>query len=79
MQILWRAPGAEHGRLLCIELKTEAGRADTDQLACHGDIYRAGGLVLICRSVREVEDWLRAIGIPLCATVFGKGVAKVAA
>lgn len=67
------------GRLHCLELKTKAGVVSNDQRACHRDLTRAGAEVFICRSVEDVCLALRCAGIPLRATVFGKGIAKVAA
>jgi len=51
------------GRFICIELKTAKGRLSKAQKACHGKITLAGGLVKVCRSLEEVQQFLEmAIG-----------------
>lgn len=52
-----------------VELKSAAGRLSAEQRECHRRIMAAGGDVLVCRSVEEVENQLRGIGLRLRATV----------
>lgn len=56
-------------RFIGIELKAKSGRLSPEQIACHARIRAAGGEVIVCRSVEEVEQKLRALGVPLRATV----------
>lgn len=53
------------GRPLWIELKTPKGRISDVQILTHGDIVNAGGEVVVCRSVEQVEDALRDWSVPL--------------
>jgi len=46
------------GRLICIELKTQAGRVSRKQRGLHEEIVLAGGVVTIIRSLEEVEHFL---------------------
>lgn len=73
VQILWYV-GSNRGVFVCLELKTLKGRLSDEQIACHFDIRKAGGYVFVCRSLDEVEGFLRGFGIPLRATAFGRGV-----
>lgn len=57
------------GRLICIELKADKGRATANQLDCHRRLSMARVPVGICRSLGEVEAFLRAAGVPLHATL----------
>lgn len=63
---------------LALALPTEGGVLSKEQVACHRAIQCVGGLAYVCRSVAEVECALRACGIPLRATAFGKGVRRAA-
>ena len=51
-----------------IELKATRGRLSDEQIKCHARIRRAGGEVIVCRSVEEVETALRIRGVALKAT-----------
>ncbi len=64
-----RPRGTCHGLFIGIELKAKAGRLSPEQVACHARIRAAGGEVIVCRSVEEVESALRSLGVPLKATV----------
>lgn len=46
-----------------IELKTEGGKLEPEQLACHQWIVMAGGKIAICRSVNDVANTLADWGI----------------
>jgi len=51
------------GRFIAIELKTDKGKLSKAQKECHELITLSGGLVKVCRSLREVESFLEmAIG-----------------
>ena len=51
------------GRFIGIELKTDKGKLSKAQKECHDLITLSGGLVKVCRSLREVESFLEmAIG-----------------
>jgi hypothetical protein len=63
VQILWRA------RFYAIELKVDRRKPTPDQLACHADIRRAGGLVAVAWTLEQVEGHLRAWAFPLRARV----------
>ena len=49
--IIWK------GRAIFIELKTKKGRVSDAQKACHAQLILAGGLVTVCRSLKEVEEF----------------------
>jgi hypothetical protein len=53
-----------NGRALLIELKTAVGVPSKVQLGVHQRLLACGCPVLICRSVAEVVDALRAWGVP---------------
>lgn len=53
--ILWRRMP------IFIELKTDDGRPSDNQIEAHKLIEAAGGYVTICRSIEEVEAFLRPI------------------
>jgi hypothetical protein len=58
-----------NGRFLGPELKRPVGgRPSEDQLTVHALIRAAGGAVAFCRSLEEVEIFLRHHGVPLRAT-----------
>lgn len=61
-----------------IELKAAKGRLSPAQIECHQDIERAGGDVIVCRSVEEVETALRMRGVALKASVGKGGLANAA-
>lgn len=52
------------GRALLIELKTEKGRVSPAQIEVHQRLLACACPVLICRSVDDVIDALRAWGVP---------------
>lgn len=54
--IVWR------GRAHFIELKTAAGRVSDAQHEMHSRLMLAGAVVTICRSLEEVEQFIRVIG-----------------
>jgi hypothetical protein len=53
------APG---GRFLGIECKSHSGKLRPAQTAMHEQIRKAGGVVIVARCVRDVEDWFRLYG-----------------
>jgi len=56
------------GRPLFIELKTPRGVVSSEQRQMHRKLDYCGGLVGVCRSLAEVEEWLRdAAAVPLRA------------
>lgn len=55
------------GQYYGVELKNHVGRISDAQARAHEAIRDAGGCVCVCRSVREVELFLREHGIPLKA------------
>jgi rhodanese-related sulfurtransferase len=55
------------GLWIFLELKTERGRLSRAQLEMIRRLERAGAAVLLCRSLRQLEDDLRALGVPLAA------------
>lgn len=58
-----------NGRFLGPELKRPVGgKPSNDQLIVHALIRAAGGAVEFCRSLEEVEIFLRRHGVPLRAT-----------
>ena len=59
--IVWR------GRAYFIELKTKDGTPSAIQLQVHRKLIYCGCPVAVCRSVPEVEAWLRAQGMNLMA------------
>lgn len=58
-----------------IELKSLKGRASEMQMAVRHDFITCRAHYYICRSVDEVEGFLRGVGIPLHASVGTKGTA----
>ncbi len=53
-------------RACYIELKVpKTGRLSLDQKKVHTALVLAGGVVATCRSVDEVEDFLKVLGVPL--------------
>lgn len=50
------APG---GKFLGIEVKSHSGKVRPAQAEMHERIRKAGGAVIVARSVRDVEDWLK--------------------
>ena len=65
----------DRGRALWIELKEKGGDWSDSQKVTFPNLTRAGTPVFVCRSVQEVEWWLREIEYPLHATVPPKRVA----
>lgn len=57
------------GKFYGLELKTTKGRPSKSQVRCFNDIHDAGGYVAVAKSLKEVEAFLRSIGVPI------KGVA----
>lgn len=57
------------GRALFVELKSPRGRLSVDQRTALSAIWNAGGDLAICRSLLEVQDFLKLHGIPLRAKV----------
>ena len=51
--IIWK------GRAIFIELKTKKGRVSDAQKECHAQLILAGGLVTVCRSLKEVEEFCK--------------------
>ena len=60
--IVWR------GRAIFIELKTKTGCLSKAQRIVHKRLLAAEAEVALCRSVEEVEQQLRSIGLRLRAT-----------
>ena len=60
--IVWR------GRAIFIELKTKTGCLSKAQRIVHKRLLAAEAELQICRSVEEVETFLRALGLRLRAT-----------
>lgn len=58
-------------RIVGLELKA-AGRQSPNQRAIQKQFEDAGGIYHICRSVDEVEGFLRGVGIPLFASIGGQ-------
>jgi len=58
-----------YGRLMCIELKARRGALSAVQRQMHVKLQHCGVLVLLCRSVADVELGLRTWGVPLRASV----------
>lgn len=61
IMILWG------GRLICIELKTTKGRQSPEQKEWADAATCAGAAYYVARSVEQVEEFLDAAGLPLCA------------
>lgn len=55
------------GQAIFIELKSQRGRVSAEQHACHEAIRAACGIVLVCRSIADVESGLLRYGVPLRA------------
>lgn len=51
-----------------LELKASKGRLSEAQHVAHSQIHDAGGIVVVCHSIEEVETALRAWNIPLRGT-----------
>lgn len=49
------------GRFVAIEVKRPGEVPTTDQLACHDDIERAGGVVIVATSRKDVQDWVESL------------------
>ena len=61
------------GRAVLCELKGPKGKLSPDQRDCHVHLGEAGARVAMCRSVDELERYLRHyVGIPLKASVVGQ-------
>ena len=63
IEIIWR------GRSLFIELKAKRGVLSAAQRETHRRLIYCGCEVCLCRSVPEVEQALREIGLPLRGSV----------
>jgi hypothetical protein len=61
LAIVWR------GRALFIELKAAKGVVSAEQKQMHRRLIFAGAEVMLARSVGQVEEALREIGVPLRA------------
>lgn len=72
------APGS---LLVGLELKSEKGDQSPEQRALEGDWVSCGGYYHVCRSVDEVEGFLRGVRVPLHARIVegGRGILKAAA
>ena len=66
VQILFR------GKLYCIELKAGRNGLEPEQRFCQAAIMVAGGYCETCKSVEQVEDWLRLYSFPLRASTKAK-------
>ena len=55
--------------LVGIELKAPKGRQSPEQVAVQRAFEQAGGFYAVARSVDEVEDILRGVGVPLYSMV----------
>jgi hypothetical protein len=62
--ILWRR------RMICIEMKRKGTYQSETQEEFEQSVILAGGVYTVCRSVREVEDFLNTLGVPLAATTY---------
>lgn len=51
------------GRLLAVETKSPTGRLRASQKVFLDTIARAGGLALVVRDIRELQEALREVGI----------------
>lgn len=58
------------GRAVFIELKTRTGAVRPSQRWVHDKLIAAGAVVSVCRSVKDVEDFLGQI-VPLRASLQG--------
>ena len=58
------------GRMICIEMKKKGTYQSEDQKGFEEAAILAGAVYTVCRSVREVEDFLDTLGIPLAATTY---------
>lgn len=56
-------------RILLIELKYKKGAVRLHQKHVHSRLTEAGAIVVVCRSVEEVEDFLLSQSIPLKASL----------
>lgn len=71
--ILWR------GRFIAIELKKSANKErgirktyqSSEQKEWEDEVEECGGLYTVCRTIEEVEDFLRSLQIPLKASTQG--------
>jgi hypothetical protein len=57
------------GRALYVELKAPRGAVSEAQRAMHKRLTYAGGVVMLCRSMEELEAQLREACVPLRASV----------
>ena len=57
-------------RMICIEMKRKGGYQSTDQKDFEHDAILAGAVYTVCRSVREVENFLDTLGIEMAATTY---------
>ena len=62
--ILWKR------RMICIEMKKKGTYQSEAQKQFEEEVILAGGVYTVCRSVREVEDFLSTLGVPLAATTY---------
>ncbi|KXV48735.1 hypothetical protein AD945_06180 [Gluconobacter albidus] len=56
-------------RTYYIELKAPKGRLSPEQKVKHAELRAAGAKVGVCRSLDEVIDFLRSVGMPVRAEV----------
>lgn len=57
----------DSGRIIFLELKSDAGRVSDVQAWCHERLRRARVPVTVCRSLEDVVAALTAAGVPLKA------------
>lgn len=66
-------PRANHGVVLVgLELKAPKGKISPEQERMADNFIRAGAHYPLCKSLEEVEHWLRKFGIPVYAKVSGE-------
>lgn len=58
------------GRMICIEMKKKGAYQSENQKEWEEAAILAGAVYTVCRSVREVEDFLDTLGIPMAATTY---------
>lgn len=56
------------GRHLYIEVKTATGQLSEDQKKFRDDLVRAGGTYILARSVEDLEQQLKLMGVSRCGT-----------
>lgn len=49
------------GWFVAIECKREGEVPTVEQLACHADIERAGGVVIVATGVQDVQEWIERL------------------